>query len=133
MANLASLMTIPGALAAFEFRGSGELLAHETLHSETFTVEALDLLAHMCAANASIAAMQARGWESVTGMQGFYPVRESTLLGLEWSVIVSGARREAPRAEAKDLLSPFVGVVVDNNDCNYEAAFEALEGYGGAR
>jgi roadblock/LC7 domain-containing protein len=126
-------MTVPGALAAFEFRGSGELLAHETIHSETFTVEALDLLAHVCAANASIAAMQARGWESVTGMKGFYPVRESSLLGLEWSVIVSGASREAQIAEGKDLLSPFVGVVVDNNECDYEAAFAALETYGGER
>lgn len=128
MATLEKLMALPGAVAAFEFRGSGEVLAQKVKDPEVLTTATLDLLAHMCAANISIATMQARGWESVTGMKGFYPVREFTLIGHEWSVIVSGLQREAPKAEGKDYLPPFLGVVVANDSADYEAAFAALEG-----
>lgn len=128
MATLENLMALPGAIAAFEFRGSGEVLAQHIKDTEVLSTATLDLLAHMCAANVSIATMQARGWESVTGMKGFYPVREFTLVGYEWSVIVSGLQREAPKAEGKDYLPPFLGVVVANDSADYEAAFAALEG-----
>lgn len=128
MATLENLMALPGALAAFEFRGSGELLKHTIADPNVLSADTLDLLAHMCAANVSIATMQARGWESVTDMKGFYPVREFTLLGYDWSVIVSGLQREAPKSEGKDYLPPFLGVVVANESADYEAAFAALEG-----
>jgi roadblock/LC7 domain-containing protein len=125
-------MSLPGALAAFEFRGSGELLNHETTDAETFTPEVLDLLAHMCAANSSIAAMQARGWEGVSDLRGFYPVRESVLFGLDWSVISSGANRHPEESGANSLLPPLRGMVMDNERCDYEAAFTLLEQQGGA-
>lgn len=128
MATLEKLMGLPGAIAAFEFRGSGEVMAQKIKDPNVLTTATLDLLAHMCAANVSIATMQARGWESVTGMKGFYPVQEFTLIGYEWSVIVSGLQREAPKAEGKDYLPPFLGVVVANESADYEAAFAALEG-----
>ena len=128
MATLEKLMALPGAIAAFEFRGSGEVLAQKIKDTEVLSTTTLDLLAHMCAANVSIATMQARGWEGVTGMKGFYPIREFTLIGYEWSVIVSGLQREAPKAEGKDYLPPFLGVVVANDSADYEAAFAALEG-----
>ena len=131
MSTLNDVMKLPGALAAFAFRGSGELIDHQTTDPATFSPDMLDLLAHMCAANTSIAAMQARGWEKASAMNGFYPVHECTLFGLDWSVVVSGVSREAQKVEGKDLLPPFTGVVVNNTDADFEATFAALERVGG--
>lgn len=130
MATIHDLMRLPGAMAAFEFRGSGELLDHHSAYPDRIDAATLDLLAHMCAANMSIATMQARGWEKVTAMQGFYPVQEFTLIGFDWSVVVSGLRRERHKREGKSSLPPFMGVVLANESTDYEAAFAALEGQG---
>lgn len=127
MATLDDLMALPGALAAFEFRGSGELVDHRLGELEELDASVLDMLAHMCAANVSIASMQARGWENLTEMKGFYPVREFTLIGLDWSVVASGLQREAEKAAGKDALSPFVGVVLENDAADFEKSFAALE------
>lgn len=127
MATLEQLMKLPGAMAAFEFRGSGELLNHNIAYPDRLDVTTLDLLAHMCAANMSIATMQARGWENMTGMKGFYPVREFTLVGFDWSVVVSGLQREGKKAGGHEALPPFMGIVVANDKADYEATFAALE------
>ena len=128
MATLEQLMTLPAAMAAFEFRGSGELLDHKIANPDgALDKTVLDLLAHMCAANISIATMQARGWETMTGMKGFYPVRQFTLVGFDWSVIVSGLQREAKKNAGEMLLPPFMGVVVANELADYEAVFAILE------
>jgi roadblock/LC7 domain-containing protein len=128
MATLEQLMTLPGAMAAFEFRGSGELLDYKIANPDwALNKTVLDLLAHMCAANISIATMQARGWETMTDMKGFYPVRQFTLVGFDWSVIVSGLQREAKKNAGEMLLPPFMGVVVANELADYEAVFATLE------
>ncbi len=127
MADLDQMMKLPGAMAAFEFRGSGELLDHRIAYPDRLDATTLDLLAHMCAANMSISTMQARGWENMTGMSGFYPVREFTLVGFDWSVVVSGLHRESGKAGGEDLLPPFRGIVVANDKADYDAAFAALE------
>ena len=128
MATLAQLITLPGAMAAFEFRGSGELLEYQIADSDgPLDKSVLDLLAHMCAANMSIATMQARGWETMTDTQGFYPVRQFTLVGFDWSVIVSGLQREAQKSAGAEFLPPFMGVVMANESADYEAAFAILE------
>ena len=128
MATLDQLMNLPGAMAAFEFRGSGELLGYKIADSAgPLDKSVLDLLAHMCAANMSIATMQARGWETMTDMRGFYPVRQFTLLGFDWSVIVSGLQRELQKTAGAEPLFPFTGVVVSNETADYEAAFAMLE------
>ena len=127
MATLDQLMNLSGAMAAFEFRGSGELLDHRIGYPDRIDTTTLDLLAHMCAANMSIAAMQARGWENMTGTPGFYPVREFTLLGFDWSVIVCGLHRQSKKTGGNEPLPPFMGVVVANDKADYEAAFAALE------
>jgi hypothetical protein len=49
------------------------------------------------------------------------------LVGFDWSVVVSGLQREAPRNAGEDLLPPLVGVVIANESADYEAAFRALE------
>jgi roadblock/LC7 domain-containing protein len=127
MATLDELMRLPGAMAAFEFRGSGELLEQRNAYPERINESTLDLLAHMCAANMSIATMQARGWEKVTHMKGFYPVQEFTLVGFDWSVVVSGLDRERFKDRGKASLPPFLGVVLANEKADYEAAFATLE------
>ena len=128
MATLEQLMALPGALAAFEFRGSGELLDHRIANPDGALHKAvLDLLAHMCAANMSIATMQARGWETMTDMKGFYPVRQFAMIGFDWSVIVSGLQREAKKTAGEVVLPPFMGVVVANEIADYEVAFAVLE------
>ncbi|HRC72456.1 MAG TPA: DUF2173 family protein [Candidatus Competibacter sp.] len=127
MTTLDDLMKLPGAMAAFEFRGSGEMLEHRIAHADRINESTLDLLAHMCAANLSIATMQARGWEKVTGMVGFYPVQQFTLIGFDWSVVVSGLQREQYKQAGKFSLPPFMGVVLANESADYEAAFAVLE------
>jgi roadblock/LC7 domain-containing protein len=122
------LLNLPGAMAAFAFRGSGELLEYKIADLDgPLDSSTLDLLGHMCAANISIATMQARGWETMTDIKGFYPVRQFTLVGFDWSVVVSGLQREGPKNAGADLLPPLVGVVIANESADYEAAFKALE------
>ncbi len=127
MVTLDELMRLPGAMAAFEFRGSGELLEQRIAYPDRLSAATLDLLAHMCAANMSIATMQMRGWEQVTAMTDFYPVQQFTLIGFDWSVVVSGLHREQRKREGKSSLPPFLGVVVANESADYEATFAALE------
>ena len=123
-----SLLKLPGAMAAFEFRGSGELLDYQIVDPDgPLDKSVLDLLAHMCAANLSIATMQARGWETITEMKGYYPIKQFTLVGFDWSVVVSGLRREAEKTAGTAALSPFLGVVIANESADYEAAFKLLE------
>lgn len=127
MARLGNLLDQPGVLAAFEFRASGELLDHELRAGSPITTGILELLASMCAANVSICGMQARGWEKLTGMSGFSNVREFTLVGFDWSVVVSCAQREAQRTAGQETLAPYQGVVLINRDARFEAACKALE------
>lgn len=112
MDSLDSLMSLPGAAAAFEYADNGELVDHRIDEESGFAADSLDLLAHMFVANTAIATMQARGWEKTTGQGGFYPIEGFTLIGLEWSAIGKGNR----------------GVVVKNDTVDYEAAYAALDG-----
>lgn len=128
MTTFEHLLQLPGAMAAFEFRGSGELLDYQIVDPDgSLDKSVLDLLAHVCAANLSIATMQARGWETMTDMKGYYPIKQFTLVGFDWSVVVSGLRREAEKNAGAAALSPFMGVVMANESADYEAAFKLLE------
>lgn len=112
MPDLQRLMSLPGALAAFEFSDRGELGTHAIAPGSTLTAEVLDLLCHVCVANIAIATMQARGWEKVTGTQGFYPIQGFTLVGFDWTAVTTGN----------------CGVVMRNEDTDYERAYAALAG-----
>jgi len=111
MTDLNTLMTLDGALAAFAFNDHGEVTDHSIADGTRLNATALDLLAHMCVANLSIATMQARGWEQVSGQKGFYPINGFSLIGLEWTAFAVGN----------------VGVVVRNDKTDYQAAFAMLE------
>lgn len=116
MADLNRLMSLPGALAAFEMNDRGEMTAHVIADGSDFNETALDLLSHMCAANIAIATMQARGWETMSENKGFYPVNGFTLVGIDWSAVTNGS----------------LGVVLKNDGADYQAAYDLLESMGGA-
>ncbi len=113
--SLEALLQVPGAMAAFQYDDRGDLVAHQMKEGTELTPQVLDLLAHTCVANLAIAKLEAKGWESLTGQAGFQPIRGFSLVGLDWSAVVS----------------PNFGVVVRNRDADYEAAFAALDACGG--
>ena len=110
MDSLEQLMQLPQALAAFEINERGELQRHRIADDTAFDASALDLLAHMCVANIAIATMQARGWEALSDSRGFYPIEGFTLVGMDWSAVTDGRR----------------GVVLHNEDADYQAAYDRL-------
>lgn len=110
MVDLDRLMALDGAQAAFSMNDRGELQQHLLASGTLLNETALDLLAHMCVANNAIATMQARGWEASSDNKGFYPVNGFTMIGMEWSAITDG----------------HLGVVVSNDQADYEAAYQLL-------
>ena len=114
MASVEKLMQLNGAMGAFRFADNGELLEHQIAEGSELTESALDLLSHVCVANIAIATMQARGWEQMTGMGGFYPVHGFSVVGFEWTAIVNNE----------------YGVVVPNAQADFEAAYVVLESQG---
>jgi len=112
MADLEKIMTLSGALAAFEFNDKGELLNSTITDEKVITTDVLDLLCHVCVANGAIATMQARGWEKMTSMSGFYPIKGFSLMGFEWTVVVN----------------EHAGVIVSNKDIDFDRAYAVLEG-----
>lgn len=111
MTDLDKLIKLDGAVAAFSFSSKGELQGSRISEGSEMNDTILDLVAHVCVANTSIATMQARGWENVTGSGGFYPIKGFSLIGFDWTVI---ANEEA-------------GVIMPNDKVDYEAAYAALE------
>ncbi|OOZ46397.1 DUF2173 family protein [Solemya velum gill symbiont] len=114
MTDMNKLMSLNGAIAAFRFTDQGELEEHLIASGSDINEDALDLLAHVCQANLSIATMQARGWEKVSGQGGFYPIEGFTVIGLEWSAVAQGN----------------YGVVLKNEGVDYQTAFNLLGGGG---
>lgn len=109
--TLEKMMDLPGAMAAFTFNDRGGLESHVLREDTELTPQVLDLLAHSCVANLAIANMEARGWEALTGQDGFQPLKGFSVVGSEWSVVVNGN----------------CGVIVKNRDADYEAAFGAVQ------
>lgn len=110
MPDVQTLSEMPGVIGAFRFSAKGELEDRKISADSELTERVLDLLAHLCVANMAIATMQARGWEAMTGMRGFYPINGFTLVGFTWTVITSEQ----------------YGVIMANADVDYEAAYAAL-------
>ena len=108
--DLQKLMDLPGAMAAFTYTDKGELQEHTIREGTEITPQVLGLLTRSCVATQAIAAMEASGWESVTGQGGFQPLQVFSVIGLEWSVVANGN----------------CGVIARNRDVDYEATFSAL-------
>lgn len=111
MSKLDDLMKLDGALAAFEFGNGGELADSRIADGGDINTDVLDMVCHVCVANGAIATMQARGWEKVTQMEGFYPIQGFSLIGFEWTVIVTDS----------------VGVIVNNDKVDYDGTYTILE------
>ena len=112
MSELDRLMDLDGAVAAFKFSSKGELEQSKINSDSELTESVLDLVSHVCVANMAIATMQARGWENMTGMGGFYPIKGFTMIGFDWTVVVNSE----------------YGVIVPNDKVDYDAAYAALAG-----
>lgn len=110
MPSIEALMELDGVEGAYKFSPKGELTEFKVSENSDLTESILDLLSHLCVANMSIATMQARGWESMTGMKGFYPINGFTLVGFAWTAVTSDE----------------YGVVMPNGNVDYEAAYAAL-------
>lgn len=110
MADLNTLSSMPGAIAAFRFADDGQLLDSVISDENVIDQDTLDLLGHVCVANMAIGAMQARGWEKMSDISGFYPVNGFTFVGLDWSAV------------SRDRQA----VVLANSQADYDAAFKAL-------
>ena len=110
MPDLNNLMNLTGVAAAFKYAENGELEESKIANGNDLNETVLDLLCHVCVANMAIATMQARGWEKMTGMQGFYPIEGFTFVGFDWTAIVNQG----------------YGVVLPNDKVDYEAAYAAL-------
>ncbi len=111
MVKLEELMKLESALAAFEFNPKGELISSIISDKEVINERMLDLLCHVCVANGAIATMQARGWEAMTDMQGFYPIKGFSLIGFEWTVVVNDC----------------FGVIAANDKIDFDAAYQLLD------
>jgi len=106
MADLRKAMSIPGAFAAGEFSPTGELLNY----TGDINIQAAKMAAQMCAANMMMGRMQASGWTSYTGKEGFEPVTGFAVSGPENSALIVG----------------HVGVFVRNKNVDFDKAFEVL-------
>jgi len=111
MDKLEQLINVDGALAAFEFNPSGELQASSISDQANIEDDVLEMLCHVCVANGAIATMQARGWEKMTKMEGFYPIQGFSLIGFEWTVIVNDC----------------FGVIVANGKVDYDGTYAVLD------
>jgi roadblock/LC7 domain-containing protein len=111
MSKLDELMKLNGALAAFEFTSGGELTNSIIADGAKLENDVLDMVCHVCVANGAIATMQARGWEKMTQMEGFYPIQGFSLIGFEWTVIVTDT----------------TGVIIKNDKVDYDATYKVLE------
>lgn len=122
MATLDDLATLPGTMAVFSFLSGGTLLEQRINNNELFSAEALALLARMCAANLAMAQMQASGWQRRGEMESFIPLRQFSLLGLEWTVVVSAPRQDQAADE------PLLGAVIHRDKGDFQAVTAALAG-----
>lgn len=104
------LSRVPGALAYFVFSAEGKLLDSVSSDPGRLDQGTLDLLGHVCVANQAIANMEARGWEGISDITGFYPVEGFVYVGVNLSVVAREYR----------------AFVLDNTQADYEAAHKAL-------
>ncbi len=112
MSDLKTLSSMPGTVAAFQFDEEGRLEDAVITDDVVIDRDTLDLLGHLCVANMAIGAMQARGWEGMSDVKGFYPVQGFTFVGLDWSAVSRGRQ----------------GVVLSNDQADFDAAYKALAG-----
>ncbi|MGF1527186.1 MAG: DUF2173 family protein [Candidatus Competibacterales bacterium] len=125
MTALDRLTALKGVLAAFDFGADGSLGSHVIRDSSRLDAEALQSLAHLCAANFHLAALQGRGWRRVTGLEGFDPVQSFTLIGMDWSVIMDVPPTSSPLSQGESTFHR--AVVISNREGSFDAVNAALQ------
>lgn len=109
LSKLKELLELPGAVAAGEFSENGRLLSYAGEISE----KAAEIAALMAAANKAMGNMQAKGWSSYTGKEGFYPVQGFAVAGGKYAACIMGN----------------VGVFVELSKADFDKTFEVLSKY----
>ncbi len=104
------LSRVPSAVAYFAYSADGKLIDSVSSDPGRLDQGTLDLLGHVCVANRAIANMEARGWEGISDVTGFYPVEGFVYVGVNLSVVSRGDR----------------AFVLDNKGGDYEAAHKVL-------
>lgn len=106
MPTLKELMELPGAIAAGKFDSNGNLCAYTGDISE----KAAEIAGLMAAANKAVANMQAKGWSTYTGKEGFYPVQGFSVAAGKYAVCIMGN----------------CGVFVELDKADFDKIFETL-------
>lgn len=106
MPTLKELMQLPGAVAAGKFDSNGNLCAY----TGDITEKAAEIAGLMAAANQSVANMQAKGWTTYTGKEGFYPVQGFSVAAGKYAVCIMGN----------------YGVILELDKADFDKTFETL-------
>lgn len=106
MPTLKELMQLPGAVAAGKFDGNGNLCAYTGDISE----KAAEIAALMAAANEAVANLQAKGFSSYTGKEGFFPVQGFSVAAGKYAACIMGN----------------YGVFVELDKADFDKIFETL-------
>ena len=106
MADIRSLLHLPGVFAVGEFDNQGELVDY----AGDISLNVARMAAMMAKANSATGNMQAAGYSDFTGKDGFSPV-----VGFA----VSGTKKSA-------LIVKNVGVFVDNDKADFDALRNTL-------
>jgi len=106
MATLKELLSLPGAIAAGKFDSNGNLCAYAGDISE----KAAEIAGLMAAANKAIANMQAKGFSTYTGKEGFYPVQGFAVAAGKYAACIAGN----------------VGVFVELDKADFDKIFETI-------
>lgn len=106
MPTLKQLMELPGAVAAGKFDSNGNLCGY----TGNITEKAAEIAGLMAAANKAVANMQAKGWSSYTGKEGFFPVQGFSVAAGKYAVCIMGN----------------YGVIVELDKADFDKIFEAL-------
>lgn len=108
--NKQILTRVPGALACFTFTKEGQRIDSVSSDPARIDETTLDFLGHVCVADQAIAAMEARGWEGISYVTGFYPIEGFVFVGTNLSVV------------ARDYRA----FVLENKNADYEIAQRVL-------
>jgi|APHig6443717817_1056837.scaffolds.fasta_scaffold07818_2 roadblock/LC7 domain-containing protein len=106
MANIRSLLQMPGVVAVGEFDDHGELVDY----AGEMSLKIAKVAAMMAKANEAMGNMQAAGYTEYTGKDGFFPIT---------GFAVSGPKKSA-------LIVKNCGVFVENDKADFDALNKAL-------
>ncbi len=106
MARLQDLMALPGAIAAGKFDNTGKLLAYTGDISE----KSAEIAALMGVSNLATSNMQAKGFSTYSGKDGFFPVQGFAVAAGKYAACIAGD----------------VGVFVEIENADFDKIFSTI-------